>query len=125
MSAEQQLERVDPRPRSVSRAFLGRVVNPDENRVYCLANPNEDAFGYAAMEADGWQPLVKGCKEKVTGARVAPDGTNRFMVQGQIVMWRPKAEQDAYLDSKHGFAAAMDAEARRQNTVEVVDGNRK
>lgn len=123
-AAEQQLERVDPHPRSVSRAFLGRIVNPDPNRAYLLANPNEDSFGYAASEADGWKPLIEGCKERVTGARLAPDGTKRLMVQGQIVMWRPKSEQDAYLDSKHAFAAAMDAEARKETTI-VVDGDKK
>jgi len=58
MADEQQIERVDPAPRSVSGAYMGRVTNPDPERVYLLANPNDDSFGALASEADGWQYLV-------------------------------------------------------------------
>lgn len=122
--AEQQIERVDPAPRSVSKAFLGRVSNPLPDRVYLLANPNEDMFGYAACEADGWKPLMEGCKEKVTGARIAPDGSKRLMVQGQIVMWRPKAEHEEYLAQKQAFARQQSASPTRNETI-VIDGDRQ
>ena len=123
--AEQAIERVDPEPRSVSRVFLGQVTNPDQGRAYMLANPNEDMFGYAACEAEGWKPLMKGCREKVNGARIAADGSERLQVQGQIVMWRPKAEQDAYLASKHGYAAQQSADMKRYKENIVIDGVKK
>lgn len=116
--AEQQIERVDPQPRP-SRASLGQVRNPDPGRVYLLANPNEAMFGYDACLDDGWEPLMKGCKEKVVGARVATDGTNRLMVQGQIVMWKSKKEHDEYLASKATMAKQVLASPQRNETVEI------
>lgn len=126
MADEQQIERVDPAPRSVSGAYMGRVTNPDPERVYLLANPNDDSFGALASEADGWQYLVAGkdTKEKVTGSRVAPDGTRRLMVRGQYVMWRPKKEQDEYLARKHASDAVRSADARAETTI-VVDGDKR
>ncbi len=121
--AEQQIERVDPEPR-LEIQQLGTVTNPAPDRVYMLANPNEPMFGYDAMESIGWKPLIKGCKEKVQGARLAPDGTDRFMVQGQIVMWRPKAEQERYLAQKHAYARQQLAAPNRNETV-VIDGNKQ
>lgn len=122
--AEQQIERVDPAPRSVSKAFMGRVTNPDPGRAYMLANPNEDMFGVAACENDGWKPLIWGkCSEKVTGAR-KENGGDRMSVNGQIVMWRPKAEQDAYLAEKHAYAKQQAVAPNRNETI-VIDGDGK
>lgn len=122
--AEQQIERVDPQPRSVAKAFLGRVSNPSPDRVYCMANPNEDMFGVAACENDGWKPLIWGkCNEKIVGAR-RETGGERVMVQGQVVMWRPKAEHDAYLAEKSAFARQQLAAPNRNETI-VIDGDGK
>lgn len=128
MAAEQQLERVDPPSRSVSQAFMGRVANPDSNRVYLLANPHDDTFGAPAAETDGWQYLAKGCKERVTGAREAPDGTGRLMVRGQFVMWRPKKDHEAHLAQKHAAAGPSNVglgPKEGYETVEVIGGNKK
>lgn len=118
--AQQQIERVDPAPRSLTGAFQGRVKNPSSDRVYLLANPNDDACGLSAMLDEGWQPLIWGkCNEKVTGAK---EGPNSFVVvKGQVVLWRPKADQDAYLAQKHGVADAIDADARAQTTEWIGD----
>jgi hypothetical protein len=122
--AEQQITRVDPEQRSLTGADLGTIRNPDPGKAYMLANPNEDMFGYAACEAQGWAPLMKGCKEKVIGARLMPDGSDRISVQGQIMMWRPKAEQAAYEARKLAYAQAQFASPQRNEKV-VIDGNGK
>jgi len=122
--SETAVERVDPRPRSVSKAFLGKIQNQDPERVYMLANPNEPSFGYDSCESDGWKPLCfgKDTRETVVGARKAADGTNRMMVQGNFVMWRPKSEQDAYLADKHGMQLRLSQQAR-DTTPERIEGN--
>jgi len=128
MEAEKQLERVDPAPRSVTQAYMGRVSNPDPNRVYMLANPHDDTFGAPAAESDGWQYLTHGCKERVVGARTAPDGTNRLMVRGQFVMFRSKKEHELHLAQKHASAGPSNAgngPKEGYETVETIGGDKK
>lgn len=89
-----------------------------------MANPNEDMFGVASCENDGWKPLIWGKHtEKVVGARKEPGG-ERVMVQGQVVMWRPKADQDEYLNCKHAYVKQQLASKDRNETI-VIDGDGK
>jgi hypothetical protein len=127
--SETAVERVDPKPMVASPETMGKVTNQDPDRVYMLANPNEDSFGATACESNGWSYLIAGsCKEKVIGARKAIDGTNRMMVQGQYVMWKPRSEHEAYLREKHTRQLRLSQVARKgetnnPETVEHVRGN--
>ena len=97
----QALERVDPSPRTLTGAHMGRVKNRHPDREYVLANLTDDMFGADAMENEGWKYIVVGSdKESVTGGKVVGD---KIVWRGQALMWRPRKEQEAFMAEKAQF----------------------
>lgn len=93
------VERVDPPGRTLTGANAGRVKNRRPDREYLFANPNDDLMGASVMEDEGWKYIIAGSdRETATGAREIEG--KKIAFRGQVLMWRPKAEQDAFLAGK-------------------------
>lgn len=107
----QALERTDPQSRSLTGANVGKVKGRNPDREYALANPTDDMFGADALENDGWKYIVAGSdKETVTGGRVIEG--NKIAWRGQVLMWRPKKDQEEYEKEKASYHARL--EQRKQ-----------
>jgi hypothetical protein len=108
----QALERVDPTQRTLTGANAGRVKNRNPDREYALANQTDDMFGYDALLDEGWKPVISGSdKETVTGGRKIEG--DKIAWRGQVLMWRPRKDHEAFLAEKAQFHARLEAKKQQ------------
>jgi len=115
----QAVERIDPPGRTVTGAGGGRTKNRRPDREYILANPHDDQFGCLALEDDGWAYIIAGSdKETVTGGREIEG--KKIAFRGQVLMWRSKATQDAFLAEKAKFATRHELAKQQPGGIDGV-----
>jgi hypothetical protein len=113
------VERIDPPGRTLTGSGAARIKNRKPDREYVFANPHDDLLGCSALEDEGWSYIISGTdKETATGAREI-DG-KKLAYKGQILMWRPKAEQEAFLLAKAAFAKSHERAKVQQGGIDGV-----
>lgn len=104
---EQGGSRKDPDSRPVDGDIndLMRIVNMDPNRVYCVANPNDEMTGLYWMQRQGWEvELSRADGPRIDGVPVANDGSAVTAFGGQILMSRTREAHEAYCRRRDGVA---------------------
>ena len=115
----QAVERVDPPTRTLTGASGGKIKNARPDRAYQFGNPHDDQFGCDAMENDGWRYIIVGSdKETCVGGKEI-DG-KKIAWRGQVLMWRPKADQDAFLAEKALYGERHEAAKRQPGGIDGV-----
>ena len=121
--SQTQVQRVDPRPRSVDGYVEGRVLNQRPDRQYVLANPNDDATGVAFYEAMGYQFVRESVdKERLAGGRKQSDASDVISKHGQLLMWCPIEEHRAREALKGDLVARRERKAAGPGGIDDVVG---
>jgi hypothetical protein len=120
------IERVDPQGRTLTGANAARIKARKPDREYVFANPHDDLLGAPALEDSGWSYIIAGSdKETVVGGREI-DG-KKLAYRGQVLMWRPKAYQEAFLAEKAQFAKRHELAKQQPGGIDgitSVDGTK-
>jgi hypothetical protein len=123
----QGIERVDPRPRSVSRGQAGTLKFGRVDRAYLLANPNDDIHGLQFHLDSGWRKInggKDGDKERVHSGRV--DANGEVSYQGQVLIWIEKEEYDARQADMRATIKAREAKKQAPGGIDnIVDAQGK
>jgi hypothetical protein len=120
------VERVDPQGRSLTGSNAGRIKGRRPDRAYVIANPHDDMLGAPALEDEGWSYIIAGSdKETIVGGKEIEG--KKIAYRGQVLMYRPKAEQDAFLVEKAAFAIRHELAKQQPGGIDgitSVDGTK-
>jgi len=117
-------QRVDPPSRAPDGAIndIAYWSNCNPSRVYCEANPNDEATGVFEMRRLGWR-IETWHKDgpRLIGGDAAADGSALTRL-GMVLMSRPREKQAEYEAGKFAHADQQSARIGRQGGADPVVG---
>ncbi len=116
------LPRVDPPSRSVDGSTNAKITNKDPNRVYRLANPNDEETGVEYLLTEGYM-VEKYRKDgpRIVGGKTAAEGS-AIMFRGQVLMSCPAEVEMARYQAGQDRAALIDQQILKPGGIDGVRG---